>query len=160
MKRVYIKEQFCISCRLCEVYCRLAHSQSKDLIRAFKRETPKPVPRIRMENSGVVSFSVRCQHCKDAPCVSACLTGALRRDSSSGAVIVDEEHCMGCWTCVLVCPFGAIRQDTGQGRIAKCDLCQEEEMPACVNNCPNEALVYAAAEEEHLVPGGICLPVD
>ncbi|MFC1963805.1 4Fe-4S dicluster domain-containing protein [Chloroflexota bacterium] len=154
MKKVYVKEEACISCRLCEVYCRLAHSQSKDLIKAFKRETPPSLSRIRMEKNGIVSFSVRCQHCEDAPCVSTCLTGALSRDPSTNLVIVDEEKCMGCWTCILVCPFGAIRQDTGRGKIAKCDLCQGEEEPACVAHCPNEALIYAEVDESSKSPAG------
>jgi Fe-S-cluster-containing hydrogenase component 2 len=25
----------------------------------------------------------------------------------------------------------------------KCDLCNGKEMPVCVSNCPNEALVYS-----------------
>ncbi|PIP05839.1 MAG: 4Fe-4S ferredoxin, partial [Syntrophobacterales bacterium CG23_combo_of_CG06-09_8_20_14_all_48_27] len=40
------------------------------------------------------------------------------------------------------CPLGAIRQDTEQKKVLKCDLCQGEEIPVCVANCPNEALVY------------------
>jgi len=26
--------------------------------------------------------------------------------------------------------------------VSKCDLCSEMEMPACVANCPNGALIY------------------
>ena len=131
-----------MGCHLCEVYCQRQHAQSRDLIKAFKRETPPPLARLRVEEKGVASFSLRCQQCDDAPCVQACLTGALSRDPDSGVVKVDEERCIGCWTCLLVCPLGAIRQDTEQKKALKCDLCQGEEMPACVANCPNEALVY------------------
>ncbi len=143
MRRVYIKEEVCIGCHLCEVYCQLQHAQSRDLIKVFKRELPHPLPRLRVEEKGVVSFSVRCQQCDEAPCVQSCLTGAFSQDPDSGEVNVDEERCIGCWTCILVCPFGAIRQDTEQGKIVKCDLCQGEDMPVCVANCPNEALIYA-----------------
>lgn len=142
MRRIYIKEQACIGCHLCEVYCRVTHSRSKDLIKAFKREFPQPLPRLSVEERKPVSFSVRCQHCDKPPCIYACLTGALQRDAESGLVTVDEERCIGCWTCILVCPFGAIRQDMHQGKIAKCDLCAGEAVPVCVANCPNEALVY------------------
>ncbi len=142
MRRVYVKETACIGCHLCEVYCQLRHAQLTDLIKAFKRESPRPLSRLRVEERGVVSFSVRCQHCEDAPCVYACLTGALSRDSDSGIVNVDKERCIGCWTCILVCPFGAIRQDAEQKKVLKCDLCQGEEIPVCVANCPNEALAH------------------
>jgi carbon-monoxide dehydrogenase iron sulfur subunit len=142
MKRVYVKEEVCIGCRLCEVYCQVEHSQSKDLIKAFRGRTPRPLSRLRVEEKGPISFSVCCQQCDEAPCVYACLTGALSRDPVRGVIKVDEERCVGCWTCILVCPFGAIRQDTNRGRIAKCDLCAGKDEPACVTNCPNEALVY------------------
>jgi len=142
MKRIYIKEPACIGCHLCEVYCQAEHSQSKDLIKTFKRESPRPLPRVSIEERKPVAFSVRCQHCDEPPCVYACLTGALQRDAGSGTVTVDEERCIGCWTCILVCPFGAIRRDTNRGIIAKCDLCAGSDLPACVANCPNEALVY------------------
>ncbi len=147
MKRIYIKEQACIGCHLCEVHCQLEHSVSKDLIKAFKREAPRPLPRLWVEENRPVSFSVRCHHCDEPPCVYVCLTGALSRDADSGIVTVDDAKCIGCWTCILVCPFGAIRQDTHRGKIAKCDLCPGGDAPACVTNCPNEALVYAEVQD-------------
>ena len=142
VKRVYIKEQACIGCHLCEVYCQLQHAQSKDLIKAFKRELPHPSPRLSIERRGPIAFSIRCQQCDEAPCVQSCLTGALSQDPDSGVVNVDEKRCIGCWTCLLVCPLGVIRQDTEQKKMLKCDLCQGEEIPVCVANCPNEALAH------------------
>ena len=147
MRRVYVKEEFCIGCRLCEVYCQLQHAQSKDLIKAFKREIPHPLPRLRIDERGVISLSVRCQQCDEAPCIYACLTGAITRDHATGVIKVDEEKCFGCWTCILVCPFGAISQDIKQGKMVKCDLCQGENMPVCVVNCPNEALLYVEMQD-------------
>ena len=147
MRRVYVKEQFCIGCHLCEVYCQQQHSQSKDLIKAFKRKAPRLLPRLRVKEKGAVSFSVRCQQCDEAPCGQSCLTGALSQNPDSGVVNVDEERCIGCWTCLLVCPLGAIRQDTMRGKMLKCDLCQGEEIPVCVANCPNEALVLSTDHE-------------
>ena len=147
MKRIYINEQACIDCHLCEVHCQVAHSQSKDLVKAFKRESPRPLPRLWVESKKPVSFSVQCRHCADPSCIYACLTGAIQKDPESSIVTVDTERCVGCWTCILACPFGAIRQDTNQGKIAKCDLCIGKDMPACVTNCPNEALVYAETED-------------
>ena len=147
MKRVYVKEEVCIGCHLCEVYCQLQHAQSKDLVKAFKRAPSPPLPRLRVEEKGVVSFSVRCQHCDEAPCIYGCLTGAITRDGSTGIIKLDEEKCMGCWTCVLLCPFGAIGRDIKQGRTVKCDLCEGKDIPVCVVNCPNEALVYVDVQD-------------
>ncbi len=155
MKKVYVKQDVCIGCGLCEVYCRLKHSRSKDLIKAYKKETPRPLSRLRVDESGIVSFSVRCQHCDDAPCIRACLTGALSRDPSTSLVVVDEERCIGCGTCALACPLGVPKLDTSQKKMVKCDLCQDEELPVCVANCPNEALVYADVPDEILKIGQV-----
>ncbi|OGO23510.1 MAG: 4Fe-4S ferredoxin [Chloroflexi bacterium RBG_16_50_9] len=142
MSRIYLKEAACIGCHLCEVHCRVAHSQSEDLIKSFKKESPQPLPRLSIEAKKPISLSVRCQHCDEPLCTYACLTGALHRDAESGIVSVDDEKCIGCWTCLLACPFGAIKRDPDRHCIAKCDLCAGRDVPACVANCPNEALVY------------------
>jgi carbon-monoxide dehydrogenase iron sulfur subunit len=147
MRRVYVREDVCMGCHLCEVYCQVQHAQSKDIIKAFKKESPHPLPRLRVEEKGTVSLSVRCQQCDEAPCVYACLTGAINRDHVTGVVVADEERCTGCWTCILVCPFGAIRRDSKGRKTIKCDLCQGEDVPVCVTNCPNEALVYVEVED-------------
>jgi carbon-monoxide dehydrogenase iron sulfur subunit len=148
MRRVYVKEEVCIGCHLCEVYCQLQHAQSKDIVKAFKRESSRPLSRLRVEEKGEVSFSMRCQQCDNAPCLYACITGAITRDEMTGMIKVDEEKCIGCWTCILVCPFGAIRRDIKHGKTVRCDLCQGEEIPVCVANCPNEALVYVEVPDE------------
>jgi carbon-monoxide dehydrogenase iron sulfur subunit len=141
MRKIYLKEEVCIGCHLCEVYCQLKHARSTDLVKAFKRESSRPLSRLRVEEKGLISLSVRCQHCDEAPCIQACLTGALSRDPITALVTVDKDHCIGCGTCALVCSVGAIKIDKGQKKMVKCDLCQGEEVPACVANCPNEALI-------------------
>ena len=141
MKRVYVKEEVCLGCGLCEVYCRVEHSQSKDLIKAFKTESPRPLPRVRVERNVEVSFPIQCRHCTEPWCVYSCLTGALQKDPVTGMVSVDMEKCIGCWTCKVACPYGALSRDLNSKTVIKCDLCPGREIPACVINCPNEALV-------------------
>lgn len=139
MKKVFAKEELCLNCRLCEVYCRTAHSKSKDVIKAHLRENPVPVSRIIVEGDNLSSVAVNCRHCDSPACVAACITGAMRKDEATGAVICDESKCIGCMTCLAVCPIGCIK--TGKFAL-KCDLCRGEDEPACVKNCPNNALVY------------------
>jgi carbon-monoxide dehydrogenase iron sulfur subunit len=142
MKRIYAKEEFCLGCRLCEINCLVKHSRSKKIIKAFKHERDTIAPRCHVEESGRVSFALQCRHCDDARCIEACITGAMHRDPETGAVICDEERCVGCWSCIMVCPTGAVSRGK-QNRIAsKCDLCAGEDVPVCVANCPNEALIY------------------
>lgn len=144
--RIQAREDVCIACRLCEVYCHVAHSRSQDIIKAYKRESPRALPRIRVEERGVLSFALACRHCQEPLCVYACLTGAMSKDPVSGLVTVDTQKCIGCWTCVFFCPFGAIMPDAQRGVIAKCDLCPHLKEPACVAHCPNEALVLTEDE--------------
>ena len=49
---------------------------------------------------------VGCMHCKDAPCVQACPSGASAR-RQDGIVLVDQNLCVGCRYCMVVCPYGA-----------------------------------------------------
>ncbi len=96
-----------------------------------------------MEEQGYLSFALQCRHCEEAPCLEACITGAMQRDRRTEAVLCDEEKCVGCWMCIMVCPFGVIKRDLESKKVAsKCDLCLGEDMPVCVQNCPNEALTF------------------
>ncbi len=141
--RIRIHEEFCIGCRLCEIVCIVRHSKSGTLLKTFQREDPRPLPRVRVEEEGYISFALQCRHCDKAPCVENCITGALYRDEVMQAVLCDQDRCVGCWMCVLSCPFGVIQREFQERKvISKCDLCGGEDMPVCVAHCPNEALTY------------------
>jgi len=148
MRRVYVKEEVCIGCGLCEVYCRVEHSQSKDLIKAFRRETPKPLPRVHVERNIEISFPIQCRQCAEPWCVYSCLTGAMHKELGSDKVTVDMKKCIGCWTCIVACPYGALSRDVHSKTVIKCDLCPDREIPVCVANCPNEALLVGTDGKE------------
>lgn len=139
MAAIRANEEFCIGCRLCEVACMAQHSACKDLVKALRPGRPRPLPGTVVEWEGHRSVSISCRHCEDAPCVTACLTGAMHH-REDGRVEVDREQCVGCWTCVLVCPYGAIRRGEDGHVASKCDFCPGRERPACVEACPNRAL--------------------
>lgn len=141
MRRILVHEELCMGCGLCEVYCTVQHSRSRDPVKAYRKESPRPVSRVRLVQERPVSFAVQCKHCDDAPCVLACLSGAMSVDERTGLVVHDDEKCIGCLTCIMVCPWGAVRVDPHRHKIvAKCDLCEGSDTPACVENCPNNAL--------------------
>ena len=58
MKRIYAIEEVCIGCHLCEVYCQVEHSRSRNIIKTFKDEVPPP-SRITVEEDGPVSFALQ-----------------------------------------------------------------------------------------------------
>ena len=139
MKRVYVNEQWCLGCHLCEYCCAFANSHINDMVKALKgREI---YPNIQIEEKGDVSFAVSCRHCSEPLCVKSCITGAL--SIKDGVVRIDRNKCVGCFTCVLVCPYGAV-VPSEEGAVQKCELCGENAggAPACVKGCPNRAIVF------------------
>lgn len=137
MKRVYVNEKWCIGCHLCEYNCAFANSGETDMVKALKGKIIHP--RIRIDEDTDITYAVSCRHCKEPLCVKSCISGALSIDD--GVVKINSEKCVGCYTCVMVCPYGAL-STSESGVIQKCELCAERGIPACVEGCPNGAIVY------------------
>ncbi|MFH1761559.1 MAG: 4Fe-4S dicluster domain-containing protein [bacterium] len=148
MKRIVAKEEYCMACRICEIHCLVQHSKSKKILKAFREERDKIISRMLVEESGCRSFALQCRHCDEAPCIEACMTGAMHRCEKTGAVLCGTDRCVGCWMCIMSCPVGAIQQGIHDHVASKCDLCAGNEMPACVINCPNEALTLEDDNEK------------
>lgn len=139
MKRVYVNEQWCLGCHLCEYNCAFANSGQTNIVKALKGKSI--FPRIHVEGEDKITFAVSCRHCEDPMCVKSCISGALSK--KDGTVCIDRNKCVGCLTCILVCPYGTMSQDAN-GAVQKCELCMGNICgePACVKGCPNRAIVY------------------
>ena len=142
MKRVYVNEQWCLGCHLCEYYCAFANSGKADMVKALKGVVPSPNIRIE-DGPGGIHFAVACRHCKQPLCAKGCISGALT--VQNGVVTIDEAKCVGCYTCVASCPYGAVLPGP-HGAVQKCQLCTQNAQPgatpACVAHCPNNAIVF------------------
>ena len=139
MKRVYVNEQWCLGCHLCEYNCAFANSGQTNIAKALKGKSI--FPRLHVEGEDKITFAVSCRHCEDPMCVKSCISGALSK--KGGTVCIDRNKCVGCLTCILVCPYGAMSQDAN-GAVQKCELCMGNTCgePACVKGCPNRAIAY------------------
>ncbi len=139
MKRVYVNEEWCLGCHLCEYNCAFANTGEPNMALALKNLNLNP--RIHIEEGNGISYAVSCRHCKDPICVKSCITGALTRED--GVIKINSDKCIQCYTCVLVCPYGAISQ-SDSGAMQKCELCTKnaDGSPACVSGCPNGAIVF------------------
>ncbi len=142
MGRILIKPEVCIGCRLCEIWCTVAHSKTKNIIKAFLYEEVRALPRVQVEEKLPLTFPMQCRHCEEPDCVAACISGALSKDPGTGRVDHDAEKCVGCFSCVLACPYGCININENERKVVKCDLCRELDTMYCVSHCPNEALVF------------------
>jgi len=154
----------CVGCRTCEIACALAHMTVPPAV-AGEVKT-RLTPRLFVVAAEGVTVPVMCRHCEDAPCANVCTMSAISR--ADGRVVVNTERCVGCRLCLMACPFGAIeftpinpdaepifsRVTNPSNKIAyrasKCDLCFDQpDGPACVNHCPEKALVKMSAADSN-----------
>jgi len=145
----------CIGCRRCEVACAQvnglpvpdpAHDGALEHERKTTLEQWTVVNR-RETEKGDVFVKTQCMHCEQPACAAACPTNAMEK-THLGPVIWHPDRCMGCRYCMMACPFEIPRfeYDSWNPRIRKCIQCyerlQDGEQPACVEACPQEALMF------------------
>lgn len=133
MKVIFVEHNRCLACRNCERVCSFQETGG------FNRENTNIWVQIDMDHRTI--FTLTCLQCEVAACQIICPTKAILRDPHTGAVVVDENLCVGCRMCVFACPFGCMHFENLQHVAIKCDLCGGD--PKCVKNCMAGALHYA-----------------
>lgn len=146
MAKVFCDIKKCTACKTCEIACAIEHSKTKNLFKAIMEDD---LPQSRINTEAILknksSLAIACQHCEDAPCIDACISGALYKDKDTGETKCDIDKCVACWMCIMVCPFGVI--SCGKNNSVKCDLCPERKDFSCVVSCPTGALFSGTREE-------------
>lgn len=138
----------CISCRACQVQCKV----NKDL-----SPGPKPNQIIEVGPVGAGGHPqanyvfISCFHCEEPRCVAACPNGAMQKRPGDGIVFIDYELCAGCKSCIMACPWGAPQWDEQKGKVVKCDYCKSRIdaglKPVCVTACPTKSLNFGFADK-------------
>jgi anaerobic dimethyl sulfoxide reductase subunit B len=141
----FFDQSRCTGCRTCSVACKNWHDLPPGPLKYLKvYEYEKggfPDLRIHLQ-------WVPCYHCEKPACVESCPTEAMYKEAAHGAVLIDEDKCVGCRLCYESCPYGApVFGSDEEGIVAqKCDMCidrlEQGEKPVCVLACPARALDF------------------
>ncbi|MCP4219009.1 MAG: 4Fe-4S dicluster domain-containing protein [bacterium] len=134
-------QSVCAGCGTCELMCALVHEGDAGPMHQ----------RIWVERHEFQGFPVvqACHQCDAPECYFACPTGALSIDPRTHARYINEEVCVGCLSCYEACAYTPhrINYDSIRIKALKCDLCTNRaEGPACVEFCPQKALVLNLKE--------------
>src|SRR5574340_1243927 len=136
-----IDQKRCIGCMACVVACKRENNVPEEHYRTRVAETVYgKFPNLLMEMRPEL-----CNHCKNAPCVYNCPTGAsYKRDD--GIVMINQKKCVGCKACLAACPYDMRFIDPKTGTAHKCTLCEhrikEGKDPACVPTCLSKARIF------------------
>ena len=151
-KNFLIDVDKCTGCKLCIVACKDEHVGSAyppwtkpqpdtgqfwiDVVSLERGETP----RVRVSH-----LPLLCQHCENAPCITACPEDAIKR-RDDGLVWIDPASCTGCGLCQKACPYNVIYMNDDLGIAQKCTGCahrvDEGAPPRCVEVCPHDAILF------------------
>ncbi len=144
---IYLDLNRCTGCYACVVACMdqndLQAGQGQPLWRQIFIVEDGTFPDVK-----VTFVSMACMHCQEAPCLRTCPAGAIKKEA--GVILVNQDLCIGCYSCSMACPFGVPRfgQD---GKMQKCNLCiarvEAGLEPACTRICPTGALKFGEINE-------------
>lgn len=146
----FIDTSRCTGCNACTVSCKqyrnIAPGPAKP-IRVYQWETGA------FPNIDVRVLPIMCFHCAEPRCLAACEHGAIYKEETHGAVLVDAEKCAGDRNCYEACPYGTPQflSDAPGEKMLKCDMCIERlaegKAPLCVLSCSLRALDFGPLDE-------------
>lgn len=120
----------CNGCRACELACSAYHAEPK-----YSSINPaRSRIRVVMDLLNDEQVPIRATDYSKAGC-----------DGRRTYTIKGKEY-SECSFCGTVCPTRDLFKEPDSGLPLKCDMCEDEETPLCVQACPRDCLVYEETE--------------
>jgi len=162
----------CKNLKKCENACNHMHHLHSGL------SWLKVYPMQQGEHTAPYWQPTTCMHCDHPPCVKVCPVDATFK-RQDGIVLIDADRCVGCRFCMAACPYSirvfnwekpdideAICEQTyscetsvpqKKGTVGKCDFCpdmiRKQELPHCVQACPNGTFFFGDLNEDTVTNG-------
>ncbi|RMH34535.1 MAG: 4Fe-4S dicluster domain-containing protein [Nitrospirae bacterium] len=131
----------CIGCQSCTVSCKTENNIPPGYFRTWVKSVEKG----RFPHVSRHYLPRLCNHCERPPCVDVCPVLATYK-RPDGAVVIDEDRCIGCGYCVQACPYDARFINPETHRADKCTFCihrvEAGYEPACVTTCIGGARIF------------------
>jgi len=155
-KMVCYDSQACIKCFSCAIGCstenrvRLQRDKNYNIEKSVSEKldyynylTPVYSEKGTFPNVLAITALKHCNHCSIPQCLEICPTQAISK-MENGAVVINEELCIGCQACKDACPYGIPQYSPETGRSYKCILCYDRLeaglRTACDIACPSVAI--------------------
>jgi len=153
----------CIGCKACAIACK---TEFDTRLGVFKSQ-------VVYNEHGAYPKAERdilpwlCNHCDNPPCVKVCPVDPIDAEFKGvkfkkratykrpdGAVLVDQDRCIGCGQCIRHCPYSVRFFDPGKqaggnptaNPADKCTFCEHRieagVVPSCVNTCQARARIF------------------
>lgn len=135
VRNIKVNVDKCNGCRACEIACSAYHARPK-----YTSINPA-LSRIQvvMDPLNDEYVPIRASDYSKAGC-----------DGRRTYIIHDKEY-SECSFCGTICPTRDLFKEPDTGLPLKCDMCEEEEIPWCVEACPAGTLVYEEYQETEAI---------
>ncbi len=132
IRKIKIEADKCNGCRACEVICSYVHAK----------------PKFSSNNPARSRIQVITHRLKDIWLPVFAGEYAPAECNGRDAYIIDGKEYDECAFCRAACPSRDLFKEPDSGLPLRCDMCEGEEMPLCVEACLRDVLTYEEREVE------------
>lgn len=159
----YFDASACVGCKACQIACKDKHDLPIGVLwrRVIEYGGGNWVPYgASYYPNNIYSYflSVSCMHCEQPPCADVCPTKAITK-REDGAVLINQDLCVGCRYCEWACPYGAPQFNEAIGVMTKCTSCTDlrdaGQPPECVSACAMRCLDFGELSELRVKYGDV-----